>query len=326
LPLPLANAPSRELSVPLIHNYNVVEKLGQGAFSVVFKGKSVVTGKEVAIKVSKDPEQRLKHESKILAYLNRERVTAVPTLYWYGTYGSNSCLATTLYRAELKPVQELYKALTLCSQIISGLQAIHCAGIVHSDIKPDNFMLDDRGRIQIIDFGLSSLIYNRDKGLMRENIMRSSLVGSCKYASYNLHMGNSPSFRDDLISAGYVMMWLQGIVLPWSKGTFGARPGACAKDFQLDACAKGTFGARPGACTKETLLPLAETLLGNHSVPLYHIEHPENIERAKHKHIDNLLSSIESKHLRAYFNAVYELKYEELPKYVDYNVIFSTLL
>ena len=308
LPLPLANAPSRELSVPLIHNYNVIEKLGQGAFSVVFKGKSVVTGKEVAIKVSKDPEQRLKLESKILAYLNRERVTAVPTLYWYGTYGSNSCLATTLYREELKPVQELYKALTLCSQIVSGLQAIHCAGIVHSDIKPDNFMLDDRGRIQIIDFGLSSLIYNRDKGLMRENIMRSSLVGSCKYASYNLHIGNSPSFRDDLISAGYVMMWLQGIVLPWSKGTFGARPGACAIPLV------------------ESSVPLAETLLGNHSVPLYHIEHPENIERAKHKHINSLLSSIESKHLRAYFNAVYELKYEELPKYVDYNVIFSTLL
>ncbi len=300
--MPLANAPSRELLVPLIHNYNVIKKLGQGAFSVVFKGKSVVTGKEVAIKVSKDPEQRLKHESKILAYLNRERVTAVPTLYWYGTYGSNSCLATTLYREELKPVQELYKALTLCSEIISGLQAIHCAGIVHSDIKPDNFMLDDRGRIQIIDFGLSSLIYNRDKGLMRENIMRSSLVGSCKYASYNLHMGNSPSFRDDLISAGYVMMWLQGFVLPWTK------PGACTK---------GTFGARPGACA----IPLVES-----SVPLYHIEHPENIERAKHKHINSLLLSIESKHLRAYFNAVYKLKYEELPKYVDYNVIFSTLL
>lgn len=308
----LANsrAPSdSEATMPLIHNYNVIEKLGQGAFSVVFKGKSVVTGKEVAIKVSKDPEQRLKHESKILAYLNRERVTAVPTLYWYGTYGSNSCLATTLYREELKPVQELYKALTLCSQIVSGLQAIHCAGIVHSDIKPDNFMLDDRGRIRIIDFGLSSLIYNRDKGLMRENIMRSSLVGSCKYASYNLHMGNSPSFRDDLISAGYVMMWLQGITLPWSKGT---------ESSQL----KGTIGARLGA--KGTIgAQLTNTIC---ELPLYHIEHPENIERAKHKHINSLLPLIESKHLRAYFNAVYELKYEELPKYVDYNVIFSTLL
>lgn len=270
----------------LIHNYNVVEKLGQGAFSVVFKGKSVITNKEVAIKVSKDPEQRLKHESKILAYLNRERVTAVPTLYWYGTYGSNSCLATTLYKECLKPVDMLYKSLSLCSQIVSGLQAIHCAGIVHTDIKPDNFMLDDRGRIYIIDFGLSSLIYNRDKGVMQENITRENLVGSCKYASYNLHMGNSPSFRDDLLSAGYVMLWLQGIALPWTN--------------------------------------IYNSI--HSQVPLYHIDHPENIERAKRKQLNNLLRFIECKHMIAYFNMVYKLKYEEIPKYSDYNVLFSTLL
>lgn len=275
------------LPFPLIHNYNVIEKLGQGAFSVVFKGKSVVTGKEVAIKVSKDPEQRLKHESKILAYLNRERIAAVPTLYWYGTYGSNSCLATTFFKEGLKPVKDLYKFLTLCSEIVSGLQAIHCAGIVHSDIKPDNFMIDDRGRIQIIDFGLSSLIYNRDRGLMQENVLRSSLIGSCKYASYNLHLGNSPSFRDDLISAGYVMLWLQGITLPWSNNNKGDN---------------------------------------EDSKPLYHIEHPENIERAKHKKLTNLISYVENTHLRAYFNAVYKLKYEEIPKYAEYNVLFSTLL
>ena len=266
----------------LIHNYTVVEKLGQGAFSIVFKGKNVVTGKEVAIKVSKDPEQRLKHESKILAYLNRERVTCVPTLYWYGACGSNSCLATTLYTEGLKPVQMLYKALTLCNQIVSGLQAIHCAGIVHTDIKPDNIMLDDRGRIQIIDFGLSSLIYNRDKGVMQENVSRENLVGSCKYASYNLHLGNSPSFRDDLISAGYVMMWLQGIALPWAN--------------------------------------LSDT--SESKLPLYHIDHPENVERAKRK---QLVLNIESKHMSAYFNMVYKLKYEEIPKYNDYLVLFSTL-
>ena len=266
----------------IIHNYNLIEQLGQGAFSVVFKGKNIITSKEVAIKVSKDPEQRLKHESKILSYLNRERVTCVPTLYWYGTYGTNSCIATTLYWKQLEPVQMLYKALSLCSQIISGLQAIHLTGIVHSDIKPDNFMLDQTNKIYMIDFGLSTLIYNRDKGVMRENIQTNDLVGSCKYASYNLHLGNSVSFRDDMISAGYVMMWIFGIQLPWSG-------------IHID----------------------------NPRIPLYDIHHPENVERAKRKQISNL--NISQPHLKAYFNMVYELKYEEFPKYNDYILLFSTL-
>jgi serine/threonine protein kinase len=299
----------------------VVEKLGQGAFSIVFKGKNVVTGKEVAIKVSKDPEQRLKHESKILAYLNRERVTCVPTLYWYGACGSNSCLATTLYTEGLKPVQMLYKALTLCSQIVSGLQAIHCAGIVHTDIKPDNIMLDDRGRIQIIDFGLSSLIYNRDKGVMQENVLRENLVGSCKYASYNLHLGNSPSFRDDLISAGYVMMWLQGIALPWARETaFPIAKAPVGNDVPLETQnnkegAGGNVVIRPSEPDGPAFGPLSK-------LPLYHINHPDNVERAKRK---QLVLNIENKHMSAYFNMVYKLKYEEIPKYNDYLVLFSTL-
>ncbi len=340
----------------LIHNYTVVEKLGQGAFSIVFKGKNVVTGKEVAIKVSKDPEQRLKHESKILAYLNRERVTYVPTLYWYGACGSNSCLATTLYTEGLKPVHMLYKALTLCSQIVSGLQAIHCTGIVHTDIKPDNIMLDDRGRIQIIDFGLSSLIFNRDKGVIQENIPRENLVGSCKYASYNLHLGNSPSFRDDLISAGYVMMWLQGIALPWASVRETAFPVAKAPvgndvplakasvgnevplETQNNKEGAGHKGLPQGDLTALSLGVSRPTVGGNvvlrpsepdgpafgplSKLPLYHINHPENVERAKRK---QLVLNIENKYMSAYFNMVYKLKYEEIPKYNDYLVLFSTL-
>ncbi len=264
-----------------IHNYHIIEQLGQGAFSVVFKGKSIISGKEVAIKVTKDPEQRLKHESKILAYLNRERVECVPALYWYGTYGSNSCMATTLL-SSLRPESVLHKALSLCAQIVSGIQAIHNTGVVHSDIKPDNFMLDHCNRIKIIDFGLSSLIYNRDKGVLRENEPCDHLIGSCKYASYNLHLGNRVSFRDDLISAGYVMMWIFGITLPWSN-------------IHID----------------------------NESVPLYDISHPENIERAKRKHISNI--STNQPHLNTYFKMVYRLKYEEFPDYKDYIMLLSTL-
>lgn len=138
-----------------IHNYKIIEKLGQGAFSVVYKGQHVITDKLVAIKILKtsgSATASLKHECKILSYLNEERVLCVPTLYWC----NQQCMATTYYASSLKTPNTLYKTLSLCEQMIRGIQSIHNTGIVHSDLKPDNFMMDEQGCIKIIDFGLSS--------------------------------------------------------------------------------------------------------------------------------------------------------------------------
>jgi serine/threonine protein kinase len=266
-----------------IHNYKLLEKLGKGAFSTVFKGEHRINKKLVAIKVEKKATT-LKHESKILAYLNRELpgLPNIPTLYWYGLYGNNVCLATTFYAMSLTQYQnsDLHN---LMEKMITAIKHLHSVYIVHSDIKPDNIMVDNRENLVIIDFGLSSLFYNAEKDVYKENVQTPHLIGSPKYASYNLHTGNTVSPRDDLISIGYLMMTVLGIELPWAS------------------------------------LPHEET-----DLPLYHVMHPGNVQRAKYKKFETLKTYLQNHlNLYQYMEQVYSLEYGETPDYDKLNYFVS---
>jgi serine/threonine protein kinase len=176
--------------------------------------------------------------------------------------------------------------------MITAIRQLHSAYVVHSDIKSDNFMVDSRENLVIIDFGLSSLFYNPDKNVYKENKSCEHMIGSAKYASYNLHMGNTISRRDDLISVGYLMMTIFGIELPWS-----------ANALNLDY---------------EPLLPP------------YHVRHPANVQRAKYKKFETLkvyLLNLQNHHvdnmLLPYLERVYALEYEDPPDYATYKLLFS---
>ena len=287
-----------------IHNYKLLDKLGKGAFSTVFKGEHRTTKKLVAIKVEKEATT-LKHESKIIAYLNRELpcLPNIPTLYWYGLYGNNVCLATTYYAKSLNQYIEddSFKLLKLCSKIISGLGVLHSAYIVHSDIKPDNIMIDANENPVFIDFGLSSLFYNAEKDIYKEDIRGVHLIGSPKYASYNLHLGHPVLPRDDLMSAGYLMMTILGIELPWSRVFSNS-----IKDEEEK-----------------------EGLKGNHGFPLFHVMHPENVQRAKYKKLEALkeylLEKKYNQHLIPFFEKVYSFQYKEPIDYAGCRKFFSPI-
>jgi len=260
-----------------IHNYKLLEKLGKGAFSTVFKGEHRINKKLVAIKVA----TTLKHESKILAYMNRELpgLPNVPTLYWYGLYGNNVCLATTYYTMSFLQYEDKSK---LAEKMITAIKHLHSVYIVHSDIKPDNIMIDSRENVVFIDFGLSSLFYNVEKDVYRENIRTPHLIGSPKYASYNLHTGNTISPRDDLISIGYMIMTALRIELPWSSVSH-----------------------------EET------------DLPLYHVMHPGNVQRAKYKKFETLKTYLTNfPGLITYMEKVYALEYGETPDYKGLSSIF----
>ena len=271
-----------------IHNYKILDKLGKGAFSTVFKAEHRISKKLVAIKVEKEATT-LKHESKILAYLNRELpgLPNIPTLHWYGLYGNNVCLAIPFY--EMSLIQYAEKSTSLFfRKMISAIKHLHSMYVVHSDIKPDNIMVSKDNPV-IIDFGLSSLFYNAEKDIYRENVRTAHLIGSPKYASYNLHLGNVISPRDDLISLGYLMLTILGIELPWSS------------NFLKEESSE---------------------------LPLYHVMHPENVQRAKYKKFETLKTYLldfpAAQHLMPYLEQVYALEYGDVPNYaeLDFSIIF----
>ena len=303
--------------------------MGSGAFSTVFKGVHRMNGKTVALKVSRDKQT---HESKILAYMNRECVDGVPTLFWYGRFGDNTCIATTFYENTFESYVEriwandLYphlKILNICVQLITLLDNVHGAFIVHSDIKPDNFMVDDRKRIVLIDFGLSSLYYNVERDVYKDNKPCEHLIGSPKFASYNLHVGHSVSPRDDLMSLVYMMISLFGKQIPWSKTC-----NVDAKTCNVDAKAQPTAKEACNADDRKAFVSTDKTLETN--LPLYHVEHPENLKRARLKrdlglYLRDLRDTYVEKYLIPFFEQVSSLEFGETPDYKSYRQIFSTL-
>ena len=298
---------------PLIYKYNVHEKLGKGCFSSVFKGVHKTNNKEVAIKIESDaaPLNMLKRESKIISYLNKELSPInrwiTPTLLWYGRYGDHICMATTFYPKTLASYIEsiwtsnkpnaVIEVSLICYQIVELFQYIHGAFILHCDIKPDNFMINDVGKVVLIDFGLACLyVESCDTTKHRKNEQKEHIIGSPKYVSYFLHEGNVPARRDDMISVGYLFATLFKIDLSWQK------------------CDVSDISDTP--------------------YPIYHIMHPHNIIRKRLKSPDYIFKDLLynslnrntiHNYLIPYLANVYKLENVETPDYYTLKGIFSTL-
>lgn len=108
-------------------------------------------------------------------------------------------------------VREVVKYLIAMIEIIGR---VHEAGVVHRDIKPDNFMLDSEKKLNIIDFGLSRFYMKGDKHVV--NTCDRSIVGTIRYISTHVHDGDVYSRRDDIISIIYVAIYLVKGKLPWT--------------------------------------------------------------------------------------------------------------
>jgi serine/threonine protein kinase len=277
----------------VIHNYKILNKIGQGGFSSVYKAQHTKNNRIVALKIEKSKDSKsILHESKIMSYLNRELSSSnvVPTLFWYGAFGKMVGIATTFYSTSLSEVLtqtlDITMKMDLCRQLINIMRQIHSVFVIHCDVKPDNFMVhygenDGLLKLVIIDFGMSRLFVDSQQTTKHlPNKISDSLFGTPKYASYNVHLGHKYSRRDDLISIGYLLMTVFDIALPWST------------------------------------LPL----IGDEDYKdLVSVSHPHNLYRRDLKIYDNLVEYLRKTDfadiLIPYFTYVYALKYDEPPTY-----------
>ena len=276
----------------VIHNYIILNKIGQGGFSSVYKAQHKKNNRIVALKIEKTKDSKsILHESKILSYLNRELLSnVVPTLFWYGAFGKMVGIATTFYSTSMTEILSRIISITakmdLCKQLINIMRQLHSVFVIHCDVKPDNFMVrygenDGLLKLVIIDFGMSRLFVDSQQTTKHlPNKISDSLFGTPKYASYNVHLGHKYSRRDDLISIGYLLMTVFDIALPWST------------------------------------LPL---IGDKDSKDLVSVVHPHNIYRRDLKIYENLVEYLRKTDfadiLIPYFTNVYALKYEDAPNY-----------
>ena len=209
----------------IINNkYKIHDKIGEGSFGLIYKGINIRTRENVAIKVEpiESNTKLLKNESIIYQYLNG--IQYVPNVKWFGKDENNYYMVLNLLGESLQSIKNrkitfsLYLVLQIGIQIIDILKTIHEKGLVHRDIKPDNFLLglhNKSKRIYIIDFGFcKSYMRNNEHIPIKKT---SSLIGSFNYASINSHDFNELSRRDDLESLGYMLVYFYLGELPWRE-------------------------------------------------------------------------------------------------------------
>jgi serine/threonine protein kinase len=214
--------------------YKLQKRIGSGAFGLIFSAKNVNTNEIVAIKLEPTAQvDTLTHEAAVLMKLSG--IPGIPNLRYYGVPDHNRYMAIDLLGKSLQTVSSDHKksvpieiVRAYAKQMVEIIQAVHERGFIHRDIKPPNFMTGPSpgpssneteiktDKIFLIDFGMSRTYIDDKTKAHRCNKMRTTgIIGTPRYVSINVHDGNEPSRRDDLISIMYVLVYLVKGRLPW---------------------------------------------------------------------------------------------------------------
>ncbi|HEX7900832.1 MAG TPA: serine/threonine-protein kinase [Planctomycetota bacterium] len=193
-----------------VGDYQVIRELGRGGMGVVYLAHDAALQRDVAIKVlqpdlASDPEfeARFIREARTSAKLEHPNVVPVYTagrdgdlLYMAMGFVKGRTLDAHLKARGRLPVAE---AVDIVRQAARGLGAAHAASLVHRDIKPHNIMIDDAGRVKIMDFGLMRSW--RDADAITET---GVFYGTPQYASPEQCDSGELDGRSDLYSLGAV--------------------------------------------------------------------------------------------------------------------------
>ena len=205
----------------LINDYKLINKIGKGSYGEVWKAIHIYKKKHVAVKIEKKSSKNtLKYETTILRYL--KSLDNVVNIKYFGETISYNYLIMELLdnqidefysKSLLKEMNRKGLIRKLGLQMLSCIKNIHLHGIIHRDIKPGNFLMEHE-KIKLIDFGLSKQYIDKN-GYHKSNKKHETITGTLRYVSKNIHNGEEPSRRDDIISMVYILFYLYLGNLPW---------------------------------------------------------------------------------------------------------------
>jgi eukaryotic-like serine/threonine-protein kinase len=207
-----------------ISHYKILEKLGEGGMGVVYKAHDTKLDRDVALKflpasLVSSPEEieRFEREAKAISALNH---TNIATIYDIDQSEDKKFLvleyiAGGTLKSRLKKLKSEDKELAISDvidygiQIAEGLAHAHRHQIVHRDIKSDNVMLTEEGKVKITDFGLAKL--RGDTQLTKTG----STIGTLAYMAPEQLRGEDIDRRADLFSLGVVLYEITTSRLPF---------------------------------------------------------------------------------------------------------------
>ncbi|NLU77147.1 protein kinase [Micromonospora sp. HNM0581] len=207
--------------------YRLIDQLGAGGMSVVWRGFDEVLGRQVAVKVlasrlasDRAFRHRIRVEAQAAARLCHPNITNV---YDYGESEQGGVtvpyvvmelidggpLTARLARDGHLPWRE---AVTVAVEVASALTTAHARGVVHRDVSPGNVMLTATG-VKVVDFGISALVGESEKG------PDGALLGTPAYLAPERLDNGQVSPATDVYAVGLLLYRMLTGRLPWKAGT-----------------------------------------------------------------------------------------------------------
>jgi Tol biopolymer transport system component/predicted Ser/Thr protein kinase len=192
-----------------VSHYTILEKLGEGGMGIVYKAEDLNLTRTVALKFlphgldAHEPERaRFLQESRAAAILNHPNICTIHDIQEHEgqqfivmEYVDGTTLRHKIQERQLR----IGEAIDFTVQIGEALSEAHSKGIVHRDIKTDNIMINAKGQIKVMDFGLAKL-----KGSLKLT-KTSSTVGTLSYMAPEQIEGKDVDARSDIFSFGVVL-------------------------------------------------------------------------------------------------------------------------
>ncbi|MBI3669651.1 MAG: tetratricopeptide repeat protein [Acidobacteria bacterium] len=224
------------------NRYEIIRQLGQGGMGAVYQAKDREVDRMVAVKVIRPelaghPEilQRFKQELILARQVTHRNVIRIFDLgeadgikFITMEYIEGRDLKSLLVERGKFPPAE---AVGIVQQVCLALEAAHTEGVVHRDLKPQNIMVDQQGKVAVMDFGIAR---SMELGGMTQT---GALVGTPEYMSPEQVQGLKVDARSDLFTLGIIFYELLTGKMPYQADT-----------------ALGTMFKR----TKERAVPLAQ--------------------------------------------------------------------
>jgi len=201
--------------------YEILQVLGRGGMGAVYKAKDREVDRIVALKVIR-PDlvgnqallERFKQELVLSHQVTHKNVVRIYDLgeadgvkFITMEYIEGSDLRSIILdKKRFAPAE----AVEIMLQVCRALEAVHVVGVIHRDLKPQNIMRDNQGRVVVMDFGLARLV--ESNGMTQTG----ALVGTMEYMSPEQALGSQLDQRSDLFTLGLIFYELLSGKMPFA--------------------------------------------------------------------------------------------------------------
>jgi TolB-like protein/tetratricopeptide (TPR) repeat protein len=208
--------------------YQLVGKLGSGAFADVFEAYDRTLDEHVALKIVPDGRAlsaRIVREVEAAAALDHPNIVA---LYDWFSDDDGTVLVWELVRGEsLDRIGERLDdgdVVAIGVELLDALAFAHHQGIIHRDVKPQNVMLSDDGHVKVMDFGVAHLM---DSDTLTRD---GDVIGTIAYMSPEQVRGEAVDHRSDIFGLGVILYESLAGRHPFSQPTAAETMSAILRD------------------------------------------------------------------------------------------------